>query len=87
MLVALLEEGCALVLLLAADVCFTLGKAAGYEGASPQLTLSGGCGPVSTGPEAGMGLSFVGKMASGSGSLVIDTPIPFFFNISRVTSS
>ena len=42
MLVALLEEGCALMLLLAADVCFVLGKAAGYEGASPELTLSGG---------------------------------------------
>ena len=68
-LVALLEEGCALMLLLAADVCFAPGKAAGYEGASPGSTLSRGCGPVSTGPEAGMGLSFVGEAASGSGSL------------------
>ena len=82
-----LLEGCALALLLAADVCFALGKAAGYGGASPGLTLSGGCGPVSTGPEAGMGLSFMGEMASGSGSSVIDTPFPFFFNFSGVTSS
>ena len=43
MLVALLEEGCALMLLLAAGVCFVLGKAAGYEGTSPGLTLSGRC--------------------------------------------
>ena len=52
MLVALLEEGCALTLLLAVGVRFALGKAAGYEGASLGLTLSGRCGPVSTGPEA-----------------------------------
>ena len=62
-------------------------QAVGYEGASLGLTLSGGCGPVSTGLEAGMGLSFVGEMASGSSSLVIDTPFPFFFNINGVTSS
>ena len=86
-LVALLEEGCALVLLLAADVYFTLGKAAGYEGASLGLTLSGGCGPVSTGLEAGMGLSFVGEMASGSSSSVIDMPFSFFLDISGFMNS
>ena len=34
-----------------------------------------------------MGLSFVGEMASGSGSSVIDTPFPFFLDISGVTIS
>ena len=42
---------------------------------------------MSTGPEAGMGLSFVGETASGSGSSVIDTPFPFFLDISGVTIS
>ena len=42
---------------------------------------------MSTGLEAGMGLSFVGEMASGSGSSVIDMPFPFFLDISRVTIS
>ena len=87
MLVVLLEEGCALALLLAAGVCLALSKAAGYEGTSPGLALSGRCGPVSIGPEAGMGLSFVGEMASGSGSLDTDTPFPFFFDVSGVTNS
>ena len=86
-LVALLEKGCALALLLAVGVHFMLGKAAGYEGASLGLILSGGCGPVSNGPEAGMRLLFVGETASGSSSLVIDTPFPFFLDISGVTIS
>ena len=86
-LVALLEEGCALALLLAAGVHLALGKAAGYEGTSPGLALSGRCGPVSIRPEADMGLSFVGEMASGSGSLDSDMPFPFFFDVSGVTSS
>ena len=86
-LVALLEEGCALALLLAAGVRLALGKAAGYEGTSPGLALSGRCGPVSIGPEADMGLSFVGEMASGSGSSDTDTPFPFFFDVSGVTNS
>ena len=86
-LVALLEEGCALALLLAAGVRFALGKAAGCEGTSPELALSGRCGPVSIGPEADMGLSFVGEMASGSGSSNTDMPFPFFFDTSGVTSS
>ena len=86
-LVALLEGGCALVLLLAAGVRLALGKAAGYEGTSPGLALSGRCGPVSIGPEADMGLSFVGEMASGSGSSDTDTPFPFFFDVSGVTNS
>ena len=85
-LVALLEEGCALALLLAAGVHLTLGKAAGYEGTSPGLALSVRCGPVSIGPEADMGLSFVGEMASGSSSSDPDMPFPFFFNISGVTN-
>ena len=34
-----------------------------------------------------MGLSFVGETASGSGSSVIDTPFPFFLDISGVTIS
>ena len=75
------------MLLLAAGVHFTLGKAAGYKEASSGLALSGGCSPVSTGPEGGMGLSFVGEMASGSSSSAIDTPFPFFFDISGVTIS
>ena len=86
-LVALLEEGCALALLLAAGVRLALGKAAGYEETSPGLALSGRCGPVSIGPEDDMGLSFVGEMASGSGSSDTDTPFPFFFDTSGVTSS
>ena len=45
------------------------------------------CGPVSTGPEAGLGLSFMGETASGSGSSVIDMPFPFFLDISGVTIS
>lgn len=72
-----LDLSCALVLLLVAGVRFTLGKAVGYEEAPSGLALSGGCGPVSTGLEGGMGLSFMREMASGSSSSVIDVPFPF----------
>ena len=34
-----------------------------------------------------MGLSFMGEMASGSGSSDTDMPFPFFFDVSGVTSS
>ena len=85
--IGLLEEGCALALLLAVGVHFTLGKAVGYKEASSGLALSGGCGPVSTGPEGDMGLSFVGETASGSSSSAIDTPFPFFLDVSGVTIS
>ena len=86
-LVALLEEGCALTLLLVMDVRFMLGKAVGYKGASSGLALFRRCGPVSTGLEEGMGLSFMGEMASGSSSSIIYTPFPFFFDISVVMIS
>ena len=84
---ALLEEDGALVLLLAADICFTLWEAAGHGGISSVLILSWGWGPVSIGPWEGMGLSFVGETASGSGSSVTDTSFPFFLVASGVTIS
>ena len=49
--------------------------------------MSGVCGPVSTGPDGGMGLMLTGESASGSGSSVIETPFPFLLVVNRVTRS
>ena len=37
--------------------------------------------------DAGIGLWFVGEIASGSGSSVIETPFPFLLVLNRVTIS
>ena len=44
-------------------------------------------GPDSIGPVAGRGFPIVGGVASGSGSSVMATPLPFFFDASGVMSS
>ena len=75
--VALLDEGSRLM----------LGEAAGFTDVSSETTLSRVWGPERMGLEAGIGLWFVGESASGSGSSVMDTPLPFLLVVSRVTRS
>ena len=74
-------------------VLFALLEAAGNleelllaEGTRLALWKAAGL-PVRTGPDAGIGLWFVGEIASGSGSSVIETPFPFFLVINGVTIS
>ena len=75
------------MLLLAAGIRFALWEAAGLKAASPGLVLSRRCGPVSTGPDAGMELPLVGEMSLGSSSSVTETPFPFFLVANKVTRS
>ena len=74
-------------LLLAEGTRLALWKAAGLEVIPSGASLFVAWGPVRTGPDAGIGLWFVGEIALGSGSSVIETPFPFFLVVNGVTIS
>ena len=73
--------------LLGTGIPFVLVEAAGIEGLSPVFVLSTGWGPERMGPTAGRGFPIVRGVASGSSSSIRVTPLPFFFDVNRVTSS
>ena len=64
-----------------------LGEAVGFIDVSSETMLSRVWGLERMGPEAGIGLWFMGESASGSSSSVMDTPFPFLLVVSRVTRS
>ena len=59
----------------------------GLQITSSRLVVSGGCGPVSTGPDAGMGMMLTGESALGSSSSIIKTPFPFLLVVRGAMSS